>query len=80
MSKEARTHRENEINEAMASKAASMQSEAARQLCNTIKVNLLRHYKCQVFWYTNKRSDTPDKPLEKKTTAIGLGFPFKRRN
>lgn len=64
-----------DVRGALAKKCDDMQSEAARQLCNAIRVNLAT-YKPQVFWYVRKEID-PDTPLENRCATIGPCFPFK---
>ena len=74
-----RTHRENEIGEALDKKVATIQSKVAHQLCNAIRVHIGK-YKSQVFWYVNKRTDSPYTPLQERIVAIGRGFPFKMQS
>ena len=73
------THCENEIREALVKKAATMQSEITRQLCDAIMGNIGK-YKSQVFWCVNKRIDSPNTPLEEKIVAIGPSFSFRMQS
>ena len=74
-----RTHRENEIREALVKKVATIQYKVAHQLFNAIRVNIGK-YKSQVFWYVNKCTDSPYTPLQERIVAIGRGFPFRMQS